>query len=73
MNNKEISILNTLRSLRIQPKLISIVHSTEDFDYSEYENYFDVVFTSPPYFSVERYSHDDTQSWVRYKNIDATE
>ena len=43
----------------------------EDFDYSEYENYFDVVFTSPPYFSVERYSHDDTQSWVRYKNIDA--
>lgn len=42
----------------------------EDFDYSEYENYFDVVFTSPPYFSVERYSHDDTQSWVRYKNID---
>jgi len=42
----------------------------EDFDYSEYENYFDVVFTSPPYFSVERYSHDDTQSWVRYKKID---
>ena len=42
----------------------------EDFDYSEYQNYFDLVFTSPPYFSVERYSHDDTQSWVRYKNID---
>ena len=42
----------------------------EDFDYGEYQNYFDVVFTSPPYFSVERYSHDDTQSWVRYKNID---
>ena len=30
----------------------------------------DIVFTSPPYFNVERYSHDDTQSWVRYKNID---
>ena len=42
----------------------------EDFDYSEYNEYFDIVFTSPPYFSVERYSHDDTQSWVRYKNID---
>jgi len=41
----------------------------EDFDYSNYENYFDVVFTSPPYFSVERYSYDDTQSWVRYKDI----
>ena len=41
----------------------------EDFNYDEYNDYFDVVFTSPPYFSVERYSHDDTQSWVRYKNI----
>ena len=30
---------------------------------------FDTVFTSPPYFSVERYSYDDTQSWVRYKDI----
>lgn len=27
----------------------------------------DLVFTSPPYFSVERYSDDPTQSWVRYK------
>ena len=43
----------------------------EDFDYSEYENYFDLVFTSPPYFNVERYSEDDTQSWVRYKSIQA--
>lgn len=43
----------------------------EDFDFSPYENHFDLVFTSPPYFSVERYSYDDTQSWVRYKDIDA--
>jgi len=42
----------------------------EDFDFTKYNNFFDTVFTSPPYFSVERYSHDDTQSWVRYKNID---
>lgn len=27
----------------------------------------DLVFTSPPYFSVERYSTDPTQSWVRYR------
>lgn len=26
----------------------------------------DLVFTSPPYFSVERYSEDTAQSWVRY-------
>ena len=42
----------------------------EDFDYSDYQDYFDLVFTSPPYFNVERYSEDDTQSWVRYKSID---
>ncbi len=42
----------------------------EDFNYSEYPMKFDTVFTSPPYFSVERYSYDDTQSWVRYKDID---
>jgi len=42
----------------------------EDLDFSEYKDYFDIVFSSPPYFNVERYSYDDTQSWVRYKNID---
>lgn len=26
----------------------------------------DFAFTSPPYFAKERYSFDDTQSWVRY-------
>ena len=42
----------------------------EDFDFECYQEHFDLVFTSPPYFSVERYSYDDTQSWVRYKDID---
>jgi hypothetical protein len=45
--------------------------AAEDFDFSQYENHFDIVFTSPPYFNVEKYSYDDTQSWVRYKGIDA--
>ena len=40
----------------------------EDFEYKK--NSYDTVFTSPPYFNVERYSYDDTQSWVRYKTID---
>jgi len=31
----------------------------------------DMVFTSPPYFSVERYSDDTTQSWVRYSSWEA--
>ena len=43
----------------------------EDFDYSDYQDYFDLVFTSPPYFNVERYGDDDTQSWIRYQSIQA--
>jgi DNA modification methylase len=29
----------------------------------------DLVLTSPPYFSVERYSNDSKQSWVRYPTL----
>ena len=47
-----------------------ICEPAEDVDLSKYENFFDIAFTSPPYFNVERYSYDDTQSWVRYKTID---
>jgi hypothetical protein len=31
----------------------------------------DFAFTSPPYFAKERYAFDDSQSWMRYKTIDA--
>lgn len=27
---------------------------------------FDFIFTSPPYFNVEKYSNEATQSWIRY-------
>jgi hypothetical protein len=27
----------------------------------------DLVFTSPPYFDCEKYSNEETQSWIRYK------
>ena len=41
----------------------------EDVDLRDSE--FDMVFTSPPYFHVERYADDETQSWKRYgKDID---
>ena len=47
------------------------IEAAEDFDFDQYCDTFDTIFTSPPYFNVERYSYDDTQSWVRYKNIDS--
>lgn len=38
------------------------------FEDSEYEpESFDFVFTSPPYFNVEKYSNEPTQSWKRYQ------
>jgi hypothetical protein len=46
------------------------VAPAEEFDFSKYPNYFDMVFTSPPYFNVEHYSQDSTQSFKRYKSVD---
>lgn len=34
------------------------------------DNIVDTVFTSPPYFCAETYTQDDTQSWVRYAELD---
>ena len=46
---------------------------SEDFtieNYPQYENYFDISFTSPPYFNIERYSDDITQSYVKFSTYD---
>ena len=42
-----------------------ILPSLREEDFS-----FDLVFTSPPYFIIERYTKDKNQSWQRYKKID---
>jgi hypothetical protein len=39
--------------------------AAEDVDYSKYTDFFDTIFTSPPYFNTERYSFDETQSWIQ--------
>jgi 16S rRNA G966 N2-methylase RsmD len=45
----------------------------EDVEFRK--NYFDFVFTSPPYFNIERYTgthtKDLSQSWQRYKTLDS--
>lgn len=35
-------------------------------DYIPEEGYFDLAFTSPPYFNTEEYSTEETQSYLRY-------
>ena len=54
-----------------QKQVELICSPAEDVDYSKYENYFDMIFTSPPYFDVEKYSDEDTQSYKRYTTIDS--
>jgi hypothetical protein len=46
------------------------ISPAEEFDFNPYINHFDMVFTSPPYFNVEHYSQDDTQSFKRYKEVE---
>jgi hypothetical protein len=41
-----------------------ICSPAEDADLGDRK--FDFVFTSPPYFNIERYSEEETQSWKRY-------
>lgn len=35
-----------------------------------YDRKYNLVFTSPPYFNIERYTQDNTQSFKRYKKIE---
>jgi len=46
-----------------------ICSPAEDVEFEP--NQFDVIFTSPPYFDLEIYSYEETQSSSRYKNIDS--
>ncbi len=53
-----------------KPKTTRFICSpAEEADLSNMK--FDFVFTSPPYFNIERYSEDGTQSWKRYKQLSA--
>ena len=58
---KQIELYNT-------DKQIELIESPAE-DISSYNDEFDLIFTSPPYFDVERYTRDDNQSWRRYKKF----
>lgn len=48
----------------------SIINNVCAEDYYYKDDYFDLVFTSPPYFNTEHYSNEDSQSYVRYATYD---
>lgn len=50
-------------------RLVNTVRGcAEDYQYAP-ERKFDTIFTSPPYFNIERYTEDATQSFKRYKGF----
>ena len=61
-------LMETKRFAEKQPDCttkIQILHQrAEDFPIKQKK--IDMVFTSPPYFDTEKYSHEPTQSWVQY-------
>jgi DNA modification methylase len=61
-NNKLCSFLKSKSNFEFKPTMKPF----EDSDLKD--NFYDFIFTSPPYFDIEKYSHEDTQSWIRYKN-----
>ena len=44
-----------------------IIHNKPFEDLELEENYYDLSFSSPPYFNTEEYSYESTQSFMRYK------
>jgi hypothetical protein len=48
-------------------KTTLIAQPAETIDFSQFDEY-DMIFTSPPYFNIEKYSMDESQSHVKYKN-----
>jgi hypothetical protein len=63
---KQIEMANKLTK---EDKEAIVVPSPAEDAYIE-KDYFDFIFTSPPYFILERYTQEQNQSWQRYKKID---
>jgi hypothetical protein len=69
---RQVEFYNKHQTFFEEEKKVDLICSpAEDVDYSSYENYFDTIFTSPPYFNVEKYSTEDTQSYLRYQDINS--
>lgn len=60
--NKQIETYNSDKTVTLN------CAGAEDVDIPK--NSFDTVFTSPPYFNIERYTQEDNQSWKKFKKLD---
>lgn len=52
-------------------KSIMVNKQAEMINFDDYgDPKFDFIFTSPPYYNVERYTQEENQSWKKYKKLD---
>ena len=51
-------------------KSITMIPACAEDIISDSDSY-DLIFTSPPYFNVERYTQEENQSWKKHKKLDA--
>jgi tRNA1(Val) A37 N6-methylase TrmN6 len=58
--------LQLAETLEVKDRVTLIHAAVEDVDVETLRGRCDFSFTSPPYFSKEHYSDEDTQSWKRY-------
>lgn len=42
----------------------------EEFDFKKTNKKFDFIFTSPPYFNIEKYTQEENQSWKKYRKFE---
>lgn len=59
-----------IRFLRVGDRARIIKKPFEECDRDLRDNYFDLMFSSPPYFKKELYSEEETQSWKRYGEVE---
>lgn len=62
-------LLELEKDCNIFDKTIEI-HNCGSEDFIPEENTLDLCFTSPPYFDTEKYSEEETQSYIKYPTMD---
>jgi hypothetical protein len=67
LRDMERELPDIVRWCGYQPPEIELVPNTGSEDYRLVPESFEMVLTSPPYSGHERYSDEETQSWVKYK------
>lgn len=60
--SKQIKLFNS-------DKQINLINMPAEYVIHSKEECFDLVFTSPPYFNIERYTQEKNQSWKKYKKV----